>query len=211
MAKATTATTKKKEALKDKEKAVTIKNEAASILDKDPSEGKEETNAENLLAEEEKPKTAKELLKEINWFDLKSIKKQKSKEEPLHIMVYYRIMHYPQASKTTRTPRRNLKSKSQELQRHGKITFSKFLSQKFGMDSRIKFGALDGKIILQATKNDGIAPKSASKETNKLCVSCADVVEIIYNKYGLKEGANSVYFTLKDLGNNFYLIDEIMK
>lgn len=209
MAKATAAaTTKKNEALKNKEKAATIKKEAARILDKDPETENDSPKEDGLPTNEDKSK--KELLKEINWFDLKTMKRQKTKEEPLHIMVYFRVIHYPQKRKEGTKPR-VMQKKGDDMQRHGKITFSKFLSNKYGLNCKIKFGALDGKIIFQVNKTDGITPKLASKDTEKICISCADVVEIIFNKYKLNQGAQSAYFKIKDLGNDFYLIDELFK
>jgi len=163
--------------------------------------------ADDLPADEKNP--PKKLSERVDWFDLKSIKKSKIKEEPLHIMVYFKVMIYPKDA--TETPKRKLKIKIQEKQRHGKITFSHYLSNKYGLKCKVKFGALDGKLIFCINKNDGITPKMASRSTEKICVSCADIVEIIYNKYGLKEGSHSVYFKLQDLGNDFYLIDEIIK
>ena len=148
---------------------------------------------------------ADDLKNVVEWFDLKAIKRQRTKEEPLQVMIYYRLQEYKQSKK------RNLKNYSKQLQRHGKITFSHFLSNKYGLNCKVKFGALDGKLIFQVNKLDGITPKLASTSTAKICVSCADVVEIIYNKYGLQEGSHSVYFKLEDLGNDFYLIDKIIK
>jgi hypothetical protein len=147
-----------------------------------------------------------EMLKDaIDWVDLKSIKVSKSKEEPLHCMVYYKIMHYP-----AKKVKHGLKP-TQQNQRHGRITFSHFLSRTYPLAKKYKFGTLNGKVIFQVTDKDGLTAKLASTKYPKHCVSNADIAEIIFDKYGLNESSNSVYFKLKDLGNDFYLIDEIIK
>lgn len=139
--------------------------------------------------------------KAVEWIDFDALRIAKSKEEPLHVMIYYKINEYHNKTEP----------KKVELQKHGRITFSHFLTKKFGENKKYKFGALDGKIIFQVNNKEGFGTKLASKSYPKLCISCASVVEVIFDKYKLKQSSNSVYFKIKDLGNDFYLIDEIIK
>jgi len=135
----------------------------------------------------------------IEWLDFDAIKRAKIKEEPLHIIVYYKIC-------------KSLNEKKKEIfTKHDRITFSHFLSRKYGENKKYKFGALDGKIMFQVTAKDGLFTKIGSKEYPKNCISNCAIAEIIYEKYGLVESSHSAYFKLKDLGNDFYLIDEILK
>lgn len=129
-------------------------------------------------------------LEEIEWIVFSSQRQQRD-NEPLQLMVYFR------------TDEKNSK--------HGRITFSYFLSEKYGADKKFKFGALKGKIIFQVTDKEGLPAKLSSKPYSKLCISNRGIAEVICEKYAIEQSNQSTYFKLKDLGNDFYLIDEIIK
>jgi hypothetical protein len=182
--------TKKVEAIE--EEVLTIENEVSTVENELPLLVEEELLEEE--EEEEELQLDPELMAQIEWIEVKKSRSDKSTEEPFHIMVYYKI---------TKTDK--------GTQKHGRITFSHFLTQKYGENMKYKFGALGNKVIFQVNKEEGFASKIASKAYPKNCVSNSNIAEIIYDKYGLKQGSNATYFKLKYLGNDFYKIDEIIK
>jgi len=133
-----------------------------------------------------------EFVDQIEWIEIPDYRNKSYNEEKLQIMVYY-------------------KTDKNSNKQNGRITFSHFLSKKFGSEKKLKFGALEGKILFQVTDTEGLPAKISSSKYSKLNVSNRGIVEIILEKYNLKESNQSTYFRLKDLGNDFYLIDEIIK
>jgi len=133
-----------------------------------------------------------EFEKEIEWIAVDSKRNRHHTEEPLQLMVYY-------------------KTDEDSKKKSGRITFSYFLTQKFGTEKKFKFGALKGKILFQVTDKEGLSGGISKTKYSKLCVTSLGITELIYEKYNLKQGSSSVRFQLKDLGNDFYLLDEIIK
>ncbi|HEY6143722.1 MAG TPA: hypothetical protein VIV55_09960 [Flavobacterium sp.] len=200
-------TTKKSGTLKPKKASAIIKDEAERILDKDPStenntpaDEKVYPTFEEILIMENEVEVDEKVFENIEWIDLEGLKKQRVKEEPLHLMIYFRVVNYP-----------NPKTKKFDLQKHGRITFSHYLTTKFGKKKKYKFGAFGDKVIFQVNDSEGLTTKLASKAYPKNCISSNNIVELIFSKYNLEQSNKSVYFKLKYLGNDFYLIDEIMK
>lgn len=134
------------------------------------------------------------LEKEVIWYELDALRKKRVEEEPLHILVYFRTE----------------KQKTSNI-RHGRVTFSKFISGKMNDKTKIKFGSLNGKVVFQINDKEGFPNKLGSKMYTKRVVSNCHIAEIIFDRFKLKENQKSYALKLKDLGNDFYLIDEIIK
>lgn len=77
--------------------------------------------------------------------------------------------------------------------------------------TKIKFGSLNGKVVFQINDKEGFGNKLSSKMYTKRVVSNCHIAEIIFDRFKLNENQKSVAFKLVELGNDFYLIDEIIK
>jgi len=115
---------------------------------------------------------------------------QIEEKEPLQILVYF--------------------SEAFNNTKNGRITFSRFISEKLNVAKKIKFGSLNGKILFNINETEGYSIKLHDKQ-KKCSLSTGYISSIIYERFGLQSTNKSTYFKLKDLGNDFYLIDEIIK